>query len=265
MAFAPRSPRNSFWLSLAATTASAALSTFTFVTSGVAQPNVAAPAAAASTAVTWSALLAGPKQGELGQALARPFGNPFDVRRPGQPPKMVRSCVELLALPDGHKAAGTEADQRGFAAQSVRCRVMRLLLAARPARESHLGAFAVNDDGVFAALPASMIPATVLNPLGDHHAPVPFTKATKPGPRWSARDPKTKIVGVRGERVVAEGPAIHVNLTILGRGDVDGDGLLDVIVERVGTTRDARWSASQAFVLSKRKPDEPLEAIARID
>ncbi|HEY0714487.1 MAG TPA: hypothetical protein VGF45_17515 [Polyangia bacterium] len=220
------------------------------------EPNQPAPPA--STAVSWSAVLAGPGPGELAQALSRPFGNPFEARRPGGTPKLVRSCADMLGLPEGYGPAGTDADQRGFAAQAVRCRVIRLLLDAKPARESHVDGFALADDGVFRALPASMIPVPTT-------PPTPFMPPTKPGPRWAARDPKTKIVGVRGDRVVSEGPAIHVNLTLLGRADVDGDGLLDVIVERVGTTRDARWSATQAFVLTKRKPNEPLEAIARID
>ncbi|HEY0705553.1 MAG TPA: hypothetical protein VGG33_02085, partial [Polyangia bacterium] len=63
----------------------------------------------------------------------------------------------------------------------------------------------------------------------------------------------------------AESLTSHANLTILGRADLDGDGLLDVIIERVGTARDARWSVTEAFVLTRRKPGGKLEVVAKVN
>ncbi|HEY0708199.1 MAG TPA: hypothetical protein VGG33_15445, partial [Polyangia bacterium] len=160
----------------------AALVILVFAAWAAAANAFAADAGNPDLGVSWSSLLAGPTRAELEQALSKPFANPYDARKPGHPPRSVRTCAELLSLPEGHTAAGTEADFRGFKAQRVRCRAIKILLAAKPARQSHLDGFAASNDDVFAQLPAAMIPAA------SPEAAAVVEKAARAGSSWGARD-----------------------------------------------------------------------------
>jgi hypothetical protein len=209
--------------------------------------------------VTWSAELAGPARGDLERALTAPFADgAFHTRSPQTGvTRQVATCRDLLDLP-AEFVPGPELEYQAFRAQGVRCRTIVLLLKARPATSDFLGALAL-DRPLFDQLPASLIPSPAPRERR------PLDRAGAAGVSWRQRDRGLRMVRTGGERIIVESAKIRAVLTVLGRGDVDGDGRADVVLERAGGGRTGTWASTEAFVLTRRGPTTRLEQTARIE
>jgi hypothetical protein len=217
---------------------------------------LASAAGLAAGPVTWATALAGPARTELEQALTRPF-EPYDTRHPKtKEEKTVATCRELLELAPGF-APGPEPDYRAFLGQRVRCQVIELMLSARPPESDFLGPLAL-DDRLLDELPASLIPTPA---PGEARK---LDQAARAGASWRKRDPKIRIVRQQPGAITVESPKTRAILTVLGRGDVDGDNLADVVLERAGGGRTGTWATTDAFILTRRTPTGRLVLVSRI-
>jgi hypothetical protein len=227
---------------------------------------IAAPAMAATDGgggVTWSRELAGPSRGDLERALDVPFENAWDTRMPKTDERRrVTSCREALALPRGF-APDDQSDPAwyAFVTMLVRCRVIEQMGKAVPARADHLGKFTL-DNARLAELPA------LLHPLpGPRDAIARLQAASADGVSWKKWDASIRVDKRKhhGEGVSIVGKDVDCFLQMLGRGDLNGDGIEDVVLLRSGGGRRGTWNAVSAFVLTRRAPGQRVEVLREIN
>jgi hypothetical protein len=213
--------------------------------------------AAAPLAVTWSKNLAGPTPADLKKALSQPWSYAYDVRKADtHEARKVATCAEAQALPHGFEPE-TEQDFQAFKTDLLHCRVMQALLAAKPAAVTHLGGFLL-DDRSLDQLPASLIPTASSEEARKWEA------AATRGTSWRKADPKIHVVKKKTDAITIESARTRAILTLLGRGDFDGDGAEDLVIERAGGGIKGTWTSTEAFVVTRRKPAAPLVVVTRL-
>jgi hypothetical protein len=217
--------------------------------------------AASDGGVTWSRELAGPARADLERALDLPFEDAWDTHLPKTDERRrVTSCRQALALPRGFTPDDQSDPQwYAFVTMLVRCRVVEQLGRAIPARADHLGKFTL-DNARLGELPA------ILHPLGGPSAAVArLQKASRDGVSWKKWDASVHVVPGHGERVGVVGKDVDCFLQILGRGDLDGDGIEDVVLLRSGGGRRGTWNSITAFVVTRRGPGQRVEVLREIN
>jgi len=223
---------------------------------------LAAPSVAATGGgVTWSRELAGPARADLERALDTPFDDAWDTHLPKTAERRrVTSCRQALALPRGFTPDDQSDPQwYAFVTMLVRCRVIEQLGKAAPARVDHLGKFTL-DNARLAELPA------ILHPLaGPGDAIARLKKASSEGMSWKKWDSSVHVGRGHGERVGVVGKDVDCFLQVLGRGDLNGDGVEDLVLLRSGGGRRGTWSSITAFVLTRRGPGQPVEVLREIN
>jgi hypothetical protein len=211
----------------------------------------------AASSVTWSKNLAGPTPAELKKALTEPWSYSYDTRKgKGGEARKVTGCAEAKALPAGFEPE-TEQDFAAFKTDLLHCRVIELLLAAKPASANHLSGF-VLDERSLDQLPASLIPT----PSPEEGRKLELAAAR--GTSWRKSDPKIHIVKKKTDAITIESARTRAILTLLGRGDLNGDGLDDLVLERAGGGLKGTWASTEAFILTRRSATGPLEVLSRV-
>lgn len=145
----------------------------------------------------------------------------FSLKAGKQPDRKVRrvaTCAELAGVADDDFVLGPEWERYNFREQSILCRVMAAVMAARAARSDYVQDLVASDD------PGSLLPATI--------APVPAT-ADRPEASWRAADPTLRFDrdGARPgyHELLAHG-AYNGRVTWWAAGDFDGDGFQDAVL-----------------------------------
>jgi hypothetical protein len=217
--------------------------------------------AATDGGVTWSRELAGSARADMKRALDLPFEDAWDTHLPKTDERRrVTSCREALALPRGFTPDDQSDPQwYAFATMLVRCRVIDQLGKATPARADHLGRFTL-DNARLGELPA------ILHPLAGSSAAVArLRKASGDGVSWKKWDGSVRVVPGHGERVGVVGKDVDCFLQVLGRGDLDGDGIEDLVLLRSGGGRRGSWRSITAFVVTRRGPGQRVEVLREIN
>jgi hypothetical protein len=137
-----------------------------------------------------------------------------------------------------------------FITMRVRCRATEQLGKATPARTDHLGKFTL-DDARLGELPAILHPHA-----GARVAVARLQKASGDGVSWKKWDGSVRVVPGHGERVGVVGKNVDCFLQVLGRGDLDGDGIEDLVLLRSGGGRRGTWRSITAFVVTRRGPGQ---------
>jgi hypothetical protein len=214
--------------------------------------------------VTWSPELAGPRPADL-QATWKAIwhkDDQFETQRSATGERRwARDCRGLIALPKGFEPVEpTDNDYRIFVARRARCRLIERLITARPAQTDHIGALPM-DDSLLDRLPASLIPTPSLDEAAT------LQRAAARGASWRKRDRGIKVVKKAADEITIESPETRATITWLARGDLDGDGLEDVVLERSGGGQEGTWSSTEFFLLTRRVPNPkaPLTVVARIE
>jgi hypothetical protein len=221
----------------------------------------ASPAAAADGGVSWSRELAGPSRADLERAPDLPFDDAWDTHLPNTAERRrVTSCREALAMPRGFTPDDQSDPQwYAFVTMLVRCRVIEQLSKATAARADHLGKFTL-DNARLGELPA------ILHPLaGPRETIARLQRASAGGVSWRRWDGSVRVRKGHGERVGVVGKDVDCFLQILGRGDLDDDGIEDLVLLRSGGGRRGSWRSITAFVLTRRGPGRPVEVLREIN
>jgi len=224
---------------------------------------IAMPAVAdsGSRGVSWSRELAGPTPADLDHALNLPFEDTWDMHLPKTDERRrVTSCREALALPRGFTPDDqSDLEWYAFVTMRVRCRAIEQLGKATPARADHLGKFTL-DNARLAELPA------ILHPLaGPRDVVARLQKASDDGVSWKKWDGSVHVVPGYGERVGVVGKDVDCFLQVLGRGDLDGDGVEDLVLLRSGGGRRGSWRSISAFVMTRRGPGQRVEVLRELN
>ncbi len=162
--------------------------------------------------------------GELANEWKAPWRNGGFLLKKGKRPerhvRRVATCADLSGLVEDDFVPGPEWERYNFREQSILCRVLEAVMAARPARVDHVRELVNAED------PGDLLPASVAPPA------LP-AQAGRAATSWHAVDPTLKLdrEGARpGYREWLAHGAYNGRVTWWAAGDFDGDGFEDAVL-----------------------------------
>lgn len=167
----------------------------------------------------------------------------------GSQTTVVTSCRSLLDLPDAYEPAAPEFEI--FQGRKVRCRALALVANAMPARTSFVRGF-VLDDRAPGRLPAGL--AMNISPDDEQR----IAEATKLGQRWRDLEEVELASQTSREEATYADETSKQSLAILARGDLNGDGLDDLLVLSEGRLPEGSYEATRLFVVTQTAESSQL-------
>ena len=212
---------------------------------------LAAEAAAAPqvpSKVSWSDDLKLTSLASIDEALAQPLQDPFDVIMQDKSTRSIKTCKDLLAvaplkfdLPPDHQA---DTDWDALTSVSIRCFALDALRAAKPATSSYLGWFRFSLAGV-AKLPAGL---AMLTGQDDDKTIAKAEKKCKP---WGKYDPRLKLHVSGPDAGQVSGDGWAGGIMLYARGDLDGDGIEDMMVYRYAKLNEGSANDETVFIITQ--------------
>jgi hypothetical protein len=165
-----------------------------------------------------------------------------------------RDCASLIELSEAGYQGPSNPENKVRLLNLAYCRAIALLANAKPARVSHLRDFVMN------AAALDYLPALVnlyascefiCYAVTANERGIPFTKFETP-----------LVVDVKSddEMTVWTGYWMVI-LSVLGRGDVTGDGIDDMLLLSNGGATEGTYGASHLYLLTRDGPDAVLRAV----
>ena len=209
---------------------------------------------AASFPVRYNPQLKISSRGQLEQRLREPF-----VEGTAHPAG-VSNCAQLLAQRRRSSQAQasdreTQADRSTLAA----CAILDRLWRAKPARSSYLSDLAWNER-VLSMLPPQL--AIAVSADSERAAGA----AAAQGKRWPAVDPSvTAAPSSKGpDQIMVTGNGFREQLILWGRGDFNGDGIEDLLVQSLDTLTQGTYRNTRLFILTRRRADGNLLLVSSL-
>lgn len=240
-------------------TAACVLSLFVLAAATHASP--APPSPPPSIPVRWTAELS-INQADLDDIpafLARPvpIGSNDNSARPallgpdGQIRKPVTGFEWLDACDEGFSYK-TNADNRMESWYRQRVLAALWLASAKPSRRSHVDTLLTGKDIT------DWLPLTPEFTLTEDHLDTLRTRLHR-APTWKDVYPKSTVtVKSKWSADVFDGDNTHTVVTILGYGDVTGDGMEDMLLSLTTYLDQGTWYAHRLVTLSRRHPKLPI-------
>ncbi len=170
-------------------------------------------------------------------------------------PPGVSNCAQLIAE-RGHARPAQTSDRGTQAERSTMadCLVLDKLGRAAPARSSYLNNLHW-DEHVLPLLPPQL--AITVSAQSERAAQA----AAGQGQNWPAFDPSATASAKGPDDIVVTGKGFREELILWGRGDFNGDGTQDLLVQSLDTLIEGTYRNTRLFVLTRRKADGPLSLV----
>jgi hypothetical protein len=207
--------------------------------------------------VRWAPVVELRSLSEIDGLLDRPDPEGFgELEHEGQT-RTPRTCRERSALVSQGYAPSNALEAQPDDHAMIRCGTLLLLKRARPSASSFVR------DVRFDASALSVLPAALATALsGEETARV--DEATRHGRSLGAYDARARAVkpSVGSELKIREGGGQSV-LVVQPRawGDVDGDGIEDVVVSVINAMTQGTYAGARLVVLTRPRPDVVLRSI----
>jgi hypothetical protein len=196
-----------------------------------------------------------PANGALRTAIEQRFepGEEEEVELPKTRTRMtLRNCADFVALGDAPPVTVEVINQRHALYVMAHCRALGMLNGARPAVRSFLGDFQLSSDAP-GALPAELR----IDPASSEAR---RRRRSKP---WRTVDRRLRASLTQPHVLHLDGRSDETFVREYGRGDVNGDGLEDVVVRTEGFLPGGTYEEHAAYALTRTSPRGPLMVVAR--
>lgn len=217
----------------------------------------AAPSPAPAPAVQWSPELHLSSLGQIDQRLAEPLkGLPKVVVKGKRRP--VKSCAELIDV-NRHQFRLDPDDNvswKGFESETAHCFALNALKTAKPAERSYVGWFHLSPERV-----AKLPPDMTLYFSEDEQQEI--ANAAKKCQPLGAYDGSLRV-HVKNDEAQVSTDAWSGRIVLYARGDLNGDGIEDLLLLRQAQATDGTAADSTLFIVSQTSPRGCLKTIGTL-
>ncbi|QSQ27252.1 hypothetical protein JY651_21075 [Pyxidicoccus parkwayensis] len=200
---------------------------------------------------------------EASAALTREWSYTLGLRDghlPQRKDRDIRRCTQTEGVALGDLDVTATVELYPAQAQLIRCRALKLVTLARPSKISHVrNLFATKELGK--VLPAELAPVFTPDEVEER------ARAGRAGQTWSEVDSK-----VRFERDPDLEHVIHVTgqdvsgtLELRARGDFNGDGIEDVLLDRSMGPEGGSAVDMATFLMTRTQPGGALTLLERLE
>jgi hypothetical protein len=212
-----------------------------------------------ASAVTWDRSLGIKRQQDIHAELARvlPADEHAKLVKEGAPNRIARNCPELSQLRGQGYAAVSKFDLPNYHALCNRCAVLQALKKTRTAKVDYLAGFRLGQEAL-RYLPPNL--TAVFH--GEDSARA--AEASKAGKSWMDFEPGATATG-GPDSLVVRNEGTEVALRIWARGDFNGDGVQDLLVETDGETASGYYRTDRMYVLTRRSLGARLDVVAELE
>lgn len=212
--------------------------------------------AAAESRLWWSSSLRLRTIADIGKALSAPLPDEFPVRVDGSE-SSIRTCRDFLGI--ATKAFDTEddADWNAIWHQGIRCLALDWLGKAKAATRTFIGEFD------WSKIELSDLPPELGLPI----SPEQTRSVKKAGAACKSLhdvEPSARITRRKDDEITVRGAGWSGTITLLGRGDFDGDGAEDLMVKRTGGVQRGTAVQSSLFLLTKTPEHGCLHVVRQV-
>ena len=215
-------------------------------------------ASLSGAAVWWSPSLKLDSIDAASKRLAEPFAYPYDVVAPAKgsatQQEVVTNCSTYFKLrPQGFEPM-SQPDLAAMKLEGASCEAIRALRSVRPASKGDTKSV-VRDSSALSLLPPD---------LGPEEMPAERQRresATRQGLARAAVDPRATVTSLDSTSIRVQSDAWRTDVVILGRGDFDGDGSDDLLLQPVSSAREGSWREVRLRLLSRQNGSPVLRVI----
>lgn len=225
----------------------------------VAQVFLAAPPAAgtaASPGVWWSKQLELSSLAQLDDRLRKPLKDLPKVVVKHDPPRLIQSCAELLDV--SHQRFRLDPDDavswRGFESEGAPCFALDALRGAKPPTRSYVGWFTLSP-GTVAKLPPGMTLSFSADDLED------IAVAAKKCQPLGAYEDELHVQMQGPDQADIKTAAWSGRIVLYARGDLNGDGLEDLMFLRQAQANEGTAADSTVFIVTQRSAHGCLQIV----
>jgi hypothetical protein len=195
-----------------------------------------------STGRVWVSEALGVKDGRVAGALEAPFESPVPVSNSAKVSAEVTDCQGYFRLKAEGYAAVSEENHSLLRSEGVRCETLKRIEGMHPGTGEPAKAF-LSDRGL-----AQHLPATVGPSVSDDERLLREQSAAQ-GQAWSAYASPTSTE-LTGSGVVVSEPDTTSRLRPLASGDLNHDGIAELLVEAVCSGTEGSWVDVRLLVLT---------------
>jgi hypothetical protein len=230
------------------------------VLNGLALAQVAAAPQTTTTKVEWTNLIPIESLADIDADLQADFDEPVEVERVGGDGGRVtiRNCVDYLGLvADGDFDAGNFSDYLIIHSNGLYCYELQLLKNARPAKTSFLRDFKFDENVIDILSPqVGLFEGNEETEKADGRVSLKQFE-----PRFKVTDTQEDILCVETTRTW------EADIAYLARGDFDGQGLEEILIEVRGQYKEGQGTRGLddvLYILTRTKDSGPLKVVREI-
>lgn len=168
--------------------------------------------------------------------------------------KKAFTCREFLALYDARFSPADNYQNSREGGFKARCIPLRVLQKAQPSRDSYVRNFHWTD-GALAELPVLFLPV---------EAETAAEAAARASKTWKENEPTAKVTKADGNTLQVDVPDIwECSLDVVARGDFNGDGVEDLLVQGYRQAVGGTYKEFPLFILTRGKGETRLRLLER--
>lgn len=220
--------------------------------------DIALPTEDESYPIWWSPSLELEKLDDAEKRLEDPawFGGVIPVYKgewPGDDQSFIDSCASRNKLRKEGYYARHNLDMQTLLFHTAKCRAIRMLRKAKPAKKSYVRDFILDSDSMD-YLPAMVSPSPSCDELCRQYVANERRISWKEFEGLDSRSMNSES----DYRMKGQVSGAHLTLEILARADFNGDGLEDLLLMSRAGAIGGTWGTTRLYLLSRESPDSVL-------